>query len=121
MKACFVTADKANSKGAAGPAPTNELVLYEFLNAIVRISFGRLNPEFGELTMEHQDSILPVPASLDKTLQDAIMPRAHRDDAADFRAEVMSPPPSCGTRALPNMAHVAFLRWRAHPLNTCPP
>ena len=74
----------------AGPAANSELVLYEFINVITRVSFARLNPEFGELTMEHQDTILPVPQCLDQTLREAIMPKAHRDDAMEFRTKVMS-------------------------------
>ena len=53
----------------AGPAANSELVLYEFLNVITRVSFWRLNPEYGELTMEHQDTILPVPQCLEQTLK----------------------------------------------------
>ena len=66
--------------------------LYEFLNVVTRISFWRLNPEFGELTMEHQDSILPVPECLEKALTECVLPNAHRDDAAEFRAKTMQMP-----------------------------
>ena len=59
---------------------------------ITRVSFYRLNPEFGELTMEHQDSILPVPQCLEKALKERILPNAHRDDAAEFRTNVMQLP-----------------------------
>ena len=51
----------------------------------MRIAFWRLNPEYGELTMEHQESILPVPQCLEQTLRESILPKAHRDDAAEFR------------------------------------
>ena len=59
---------------------------------IVRVSFHRLNPEFGELTMEHQETILPVPQCLEQTLRDSILPKAHRDDAVEFRQKVMMMP-----------------------------
>ena len=91
MKECFTKADKSG-KGLAGPAANSELVLYEFLNVITRVSFGRINPEYGELTMEHQDTIYPVPFCLEKTLREAILPKAHRDDAAEFRAKTMQMP-----------------------------
>jgi len=91
MKEQFTKADKSG-KGMAGPAANSELVLYEFLNVITRVSFHRLNPEFGELTMEHQDSLLPVPQCLEQTLREAILPKAHRDDAAEFRAKAMQQP-----------------------------
>ena len=68
------------------------LQLYEFLNVVVRISFWRLNPEFGELTMEHQDSILPVPQCLENALTECILPNAHRDDSFEFRAKIMQMP-----------------------------
>jgi len=89
MKAQFSKADKSG-KGQAGPPPNKELVLPEFLNLIVRVSFWRLNPEFGELTMEHQEELLPVPVTLDRLLKENILPRAHRDDAADFREKMMA-------------------------------
>merc|ERR1719453_1306811 len=76
----------------AGPAANNELVLYEFLNVVVRTAFHRLNPEFGELTMEHQETILPVPQCLEQTLREAILPKAHRDDAQEFRSKNMQMP-----------------------------
>ena len=91
MKEQFSRADKSG-KGLAGPAANSELVLYEFLNVITRVSFYRLNPEYGELTMEHQDTLLPVPQCLDKTLRECILPKAHRDDAAEFRAKAMQLP-----------------------------
>ena len=81
-----------SSQGLAGPAANSELVLYEFLNVITRVSFYRLNPEYGELTMEHQDTLLPVPQCLDRTLRECILPKAHRDDAAEFRAKAMQQP-----------------------------
>ena len=83
MKEQFSKADKSG-KGMAGPAANNELVLYEFLNVITRVSFHRLNPEYGEPTMEHQDTLLPVPQCLEQTLREAILPKAHRDDAVEF-------------------------------------
>ena len=46
MKEQFSKADKSG-KGMAGPAANSELVLYEFLNMLVRIAFWRANPSFG--------------------------------------------------------------------------
>ena len=61
MRQHFLKADAAASKGSAGPAPNKHLNLPEFLNVILRISFWRLNPEFGELLKEHGDVFTPVP------------------------------------------------------------
>ena len=91
MKEQFTKADKSG-KGMAGPAANSELVLYEFLNVTTRVAFYRLNPEFGELTMEPQDTILPVPQCLEKALNECILPLAHRDDAAEFRSSTMQQP-----------------------------
>merc|ERR1719183_1558908 len=62
------------------------------MNVLTRVSFMRLNPEYGELTMEHQDSILPVPQCLERTMKENVLPKAHRDDAAEFRSKVMQQP-----------------------------
>jgi len=91
MKEQFTKADKSG-KGMAGPAANSELVLYEFMNILTRVSFYRMNPEYGELTMEHQESILPVPQALDRTLRECVLPKAHRDDAAEFRSKTMQQP-----------------------------
>ena len=85
----FAIANKSG-KGLAGPAADGELLLHEFLNVLTRVSFHRLNPEYGELTMEHQDTLLPVPQCLERTLLESVLPKAHRDDAATFRDEVLS-------------------------------
>merc|ERR1719174_1989689 len=42
--------------------------------------------------MEHQDTLLPVPQSLETTLRENVLPKAHRDDAAEFRAKTMQLP-----------------------------
>ena len=82
---------KANEsgKGLAGPKADDELELPEFLACITRVAFHRLNPEYGELTMEHQETILPVPQCLERTLNEAILPTAKRDDAGKFRESTM--------------------------------
>ena len=51
MKEQFTKADKSG-KGMAGLPPNKELVLPEFLNLIVRVSFWRLNPTYGQLEKE---------------------------------------------------------------------
>ena len=83
MKALFVETNKSG-KGLAGPAADSELELPEFLGLLVRCAFWRLNPEYGELTMEHQDTLLPVPQCLEQTLRECVLPKAHRDDAAEL-------------------------------------
>ena len=42
--------------------------------------------------MEHQETILPVPQCLEQTLRECIMPKAHRDDAVEFRSKNMQLP-----------------------------
>jgi len=86
MKAQFNKAD-SSGKGIAGPAANKELVLHEFLNAIVRVAFHRLNPKFSAFLVE---DIIPVPQALDVCLNECILPNAHRDDAAEFRVEIMT-------------------------------
>ena len=88
MREQFATANKSG-KGLAGPAADDQLTLDEFLVLLVRIAFHRLNPEYGELTMEHSETILPVPQCLERTLLEALLPRAQRDDEAEFREKVM--------------------------------
>jgi hypothetical protein len=89
MEEEFLTANKSG-KGLAGPQADGELLLHEFLNVLTRVSFHRLNPEYGELTMEHQDTLLPVPQCLEQTLRECLLPKAHRDDAGTFRETTLA-------------------------------
>ena len=90
MRAQFIEANKSG-RGLAGPEADAELEMPEFLGLLVRIAFWRLNPEYGEVTMEHQDDLLPVPQCL-KAALDVILELARRDDAALFRTETMTLP-----------------------------
>ena len=90
MKPLFDEANKSG-KGMAGPAADEELELPEFLGLLVRVSFYRLNPEYGEVTMEHQQDITPVPQCFKQCL-DEVYAMARRDDMESFRAEVMVQP-----------------------------
>ena len=91
MKAAFAQANRSG-KGAAGPAADAELEWPEFLGCLVRVSFGRLNPEFGEITMEHSETILPVPYCLERTLRECVLPKGRRDDRGAFREVIMRTP-----------------------------
>ena len=64
-----------------------ELVLYEFLNMLVRISFWRENPTFGNFG--DKSEFVPVPAAIHKTLNEVILPKAKRDTSAQFRDVTM--------------------------------
>ena len=90
MKALFVETNKSG-KGLAGPAADSELELPEFLGLLVRCAFWRLNPEYGEVTMEHQQDLLPVPQCFKECI-DLCKANARHDDAEQFRKEVMGLP-----------------------------
>ena len=91
MKEQFIETNKSG-KGLAGPEADTELELPEFLGLLVRVCFHRLNPEYGEVTMEYQSELLPVPQCLRTALDESILQVARRDDAAAFRTDVMTLP-----------------------------
>ena len=64
-----------------------ELVLYEFIALLVRISFQRANPTFGNFGNKRQ--IVLLPTCLQTMLEEEILPRARRDTSAVFRETVM--------------------------------
>merc|ERR1719181_1756718 len=107
MHAQFVETNKSG-KGEAGPAADAELELHEFLGLLVRCCFWRLNPEYGEVTMEYQSEILPVPQRLRVALDDHVLHLARRDDALLFRTEVMTVP---GVRAALYETRGRLQRW----------
>merc|ERR1740138_260350 len=67
-----------------------ELVLYEFLNMLVRIGFWRANPNFG--LHGNKDELVPVPFALSNMLNEIILPRAKRENSAAFRNKEMQDP-----------------------------
>ena len=75
-----------------------ELVLFEFLNMLVRIAFWRANPHFGLWKdvdgdrIKDQETIVAVPLALSQMLNDIILPRAKREQSAAFREKEMSDP-----------------------------
>ena len=64
-----------------------ELVLYEFLNMLVRIAFWRANPNFG--LHGNKDDLVPVPFALSNMLNEVILPRAKRENSAAFKQKEM--------------------------------
>ena len=86
----FIETNKSG-KGLAGPAADTELELPEFIGLLTRVAFYRLNPEYGEISMEHQSELLPVTQCLKQAL-DLTLEMARRDDAERFRAEIMPLP-----------------------------
>ena len=109
MKDLFLETNKSG-KGLAGPKADGELVLAEFLGLLVRVSFWRLNPECGEVTMEHQSELLPVPQYLRQTLDENVLPLARRNDAAHFRSDVLTLP---GVRGALYETRGRLQRWSA--------
>ena len=87
----FTKADNANARGAAAGPGNKALVLYEFLNVLVRIGFWRANPTYGQHGLDEATSssqFVPVPMALSDLLREAL-PRARRDgDAAAFKTKV---------------------------------
>ena len=75
-----------------------ELVLYEFLNMLVRIAFWRANPKFGNWVDKDGDGkmdkqeVVPVPYALSNMLNEIILPRAKRENSAAFRNKEMQDP-----------------------------
>ena len=90
MGAIFTRAN-ASTKGAAGPKADTELQLHEFLSALVRVSFWRLNPTYGQqekegLGKKPQADFTPVPNALRLALNNCVLPNARTDaDGAGFR------------------------------------
>jgi hypothetical protein len=75
-----------------------ELVLYEFLNMLVRIAFWRANPTFGNWVdkdkdgKKDKDEFAPVAFALSNMLNEIILPRAKRENSAAFRQKEMQDP-----------------------------
>eukprot|EP00966_Prymnesium_polylepis_P215008 4979756-Prymnesium_polylepis.1 len=67
-------------------AMDKELVLYEFLSLLVRISFQRANPTHGNFGNKRE--VVPLPGCLEKMIVEEILPRARRDTAMLFRDTV---------------------------------
>jgi len=63
-----------------------ELVLYEFLAMLVRISFQRANPTHGNFGSKAE--VVHLPGCLEKMIVDEILPRARRDIATQFRETI---------------------------------
>ena len=66
----------------------NELVLYEFVELLVRIAFWRANPYHGIHKLATQ--LIPLPDCLYSLLHEVILPNAVRDDTAAFKERLRS-------------------------------
>ena len=64
-----------------------ELVLYEFIGLLVRIAFQRANPTFGNYG--NKRPVVPLPDCLVSMLEVEVLPRARKDQSAQFRETVM--------------------------------
>ena len=86
-------AEKAKPKKIAGDNKGGEtkkdaeLVLYEFISMLVRISFWRCNPTFGNFG--DKSELIPVAAALQKVLNEVILPNAKRETSGAFREKQM--------------------------------
>ena len=77
------------TKSAASQKDTEmdmELVLYEFVEVIVRIAFWRANPYHGIHKLATQ--LIPLPDCLESMLKEVILPNAKRDDSALFKEKI---------------------------------
>ena len=64
-----------------------ELVLYEFINLLVRIAFQRANPTYGNFGNKRE--VVPPPGCLEEMITNCILPNARRDTSAEFKETVM--------------------------------
>ena len=64
-----------------------ELVLYEFINLLVRIAFQRANPTYGNFGNKRE--VIPPPGCLEEMITNCILPNARRDTSAEFKETVM--------------------------------
>ena len=78
---------KGTDEGGAAKKD-QELVLYEFMNLLVRIAFQRANPTFGNFG--DQKPVKHLPGCLKTMIEDEILPRARKDTSALFRETVMT-------------------------------
>ena len=80
---------KVKGKSDGGEAKKDqELVLYEFINMLVRIAFQRANPTFGNFADKRP--VKHLPGCLRTMIEDEILPRARTDTSAVFRETVMT-------------------------------
>ena len=64
-----------------------ELVLYEFIAMLVRISFQRANPTLGNFGDKRE--VTPLPGCLEAMLDEFVLPNGRRDTSAQFRETTM--------------------------------
>jgi hypothetical protein len=77
------------TKSAASQKDTEmdaELVLYEFVEVLIRISFWRANPYHGIHKLATK--LIPLPDCLVQMLQEVVLPNAKRDDSALFKEKL---------------------------------
>ena len=80
---------KVKGRSDGGEAKKDqELVLYEFINMLVRIAFQRANPTFGNFG--DKKPVKHLPGCLRVMIEDEILPRARKDTSAVFRETVMT-------------------------------
>ena len=66
--------------------PDNRLVLHEFISCLVRISFLRANPKFGQY--DDKGKVVGLPGCLESCLADVVIPNAKQDLSSLFRDEI---------------------------------
>merc|ERR1719316_2203409 len=63
-----------------------ELVLYEFVEVLIRIAFWRANPYHGIHKLATK--LIPLPDCLTQMLHEVVLPNAKRDDSALFKEKL---------------------------------
>ena len=76
-------ARRASASAAREDEKDQELVLYEFIALLVRISFWRANPYHGIHKLA--TTLIPFPECLRSMLHEVVLPLAQRDDSALFK------------------------------------
>jgi hypothetical protein len=76
----------AKAQAARDDEMDMELVLYEFVEVLIRIAFWRANPYHGIHKLATQ--LVPLPDCLHQMLHEVVLPNAKRDDSALFKEKL---------------------------------
>ena len=68
----------------------NTLEIFEFCELIVRVSFMRANPKYGNVG--NREAAFPLPGILDTTLKERILPNAKRDVMREVLEQIKADP-----------------------------
>ena len=88
LKTIGVTKKGKNAASQKDTEMDMELVLYEFVEVLVRIAFWRANPYHGIHKLATK--LVPLPNCLDSMLKEVVLPNAKRDDSALFKERIQN-------------------------------